>query len=343
MIVGKFVTEYYPMKNYLVLLSLICSSAAICASQPDSNRLSPEDYITMFREAAIADMQKTGVPASITLAQGMYESDNGNSPLAKEAKNHFGIKCHTEWNGPTFHQDDDEKNECFRKYKSVQESYDDHSYFLRSRDRYSFLFSLDITDYKGWAHGLKKAGYATNPEYAKKIIDLIERYNLQIYDHKGATIPAANTNDSPVKTNSSNKVIVDIQPEKKAVTKKTVAIQENGNTINNIPFIKAKKGDSWVKISRDQNLELWQLLNYNDADKNDILHDGEIVFLKGKKNHATVEEHIVKQNETMRDIAQMYGVKLNKLYRMNMMNSGSQPKPGDKIILKRPMLFGLPL
>ncbi len=335
------------MKNRLILVLIVCSNLSLTAfgySQPDSNRLSPEEYISTFRDAAIADMKQTGVPASITLAQGMYESDNGNSPLAKEAKNHFGIKCHKEWNGPTFHQDDDEKNECFRKYKTVQESYEDHSYFLRSRDRYNFLFDLKITDYKGWAHGLKKAGYATNPGYADKIIELIERYKLQEYDETGKPMPVVNqaTAENSIK-NKNKGVLVETEVKPRAIPKKTNPASISGTEINNVPFVKAKKGDSWVKISREQELELWQILEFNDAEKNDVLHDGEIVFLKAKKNHADAGEHIVAQNETMREIAQLYGIKLKRLYRMNMMTYGTQPKPGDKILLKRTMLFGLPL
>ena len=186
----------------LLFVLFAASSPAFGGDEP--KRMSSQDYIARYKDDAIRDMQKTGVPASITLAQGMYESENGNSRLAREANNHFGIKCHKEWSGPTFIKDDDTKNECFRKYETVLESYDDHSNFLRTRERYRFLFDYEITDYKKWAYGLKKAGYATNPEYANKLIRIIEDNNLNELDFAGtsATVPkpATSTNTAAIIT-----------------------------------------------------------------------------------------------------------------------------------------------
>ncbi|MBK7966465.1 MAG: glucosaminidase domain-containing protein [Bacteroidetes bacterium] len=205
-------------------------------------------YIEMFKDAAIADMMKTGVPSSITLAQGMYESDYGNSPLAKGANNHFGIKCHKEWNGETYHKDDDAPNECFRKYENVTQSYDDHSDFLRSRSRYHFLFDLEVTDYKGWSHGLKKAGYATNPSYASKIIGLIEKYNLSDYDVQGVKIPiAVDEKGSPLKEDSKSTTP---KTSSNAPAKRSKSISDektsstNANTVNGVPFVCAREGDT---------------------------------------------------------------------------------------------------
>ena len=147
-------------------------------------RLTPHDYIDMWGEVAVGQMVTHHIPASITLAQGILESGNGNSDLAARSNNHFGIKCHSDWDGRRTYHDDDEKGECFRVYKNAAESFDDHSAFLK-RSRYAELFELDITDYKGWARGLKKCGYATNPKYAGLLIDLVERYELQRFDEEG--------------------------------------------------------------------------------------------------------------------------------------------------------------
>ncbi|HOS49262.1 MAG TPA: glucosaminidase domain-containing protein [Bacteroidia bacterium] len=327
------------MKNLrFLLLAVLCIFTSVKA-QSDT-RMTPEEYIAKFKDAALQDMKKTGVPASITMAQGMYESDYGNSPLAKEANNHFGVKCHNEWNGPTYHQDDDAPNECFRKYKSVLESYDDHSNFLRSRDRYKSLFELDITDYKGWAHGLKKAGYATNPQYAHKLIDLIERYNLSELDKGGNPMPVAKetTEEKPRPHRTP------IKQDKISPTRPAVFNNFEGKaTINKVPFVKVEKGDSYLKISRQYNLELWQILDFNEADKNDLLHEGDIVFLKAKKARAEVTTYTVKEGDTMRSIAQQFGVKQKKIYQMNKMEPGTALKTGQTLQLRKTVIFGIAL
>ena len=325
------------------ILFLICCTPLMVGAQPnpksDSGRVTPEMYIEMFREAAVSDMLKTGVPASITLAQGMYESDYGNSPLAKGANNHFGIKCHKEWSGDTYHQDDDAPNECFRKYESVVESYDDHSNFLRSRERYFFLFDLDVSDYKGWSHGLKKAGYATNPTYASRLIDLIERYKLYEYDAQGTKMPVAGTPAQvPVKNEpktTGHRPVIKRNP--------TTTTASAANTVNGVPFVYARKGDTWTKLASENNIDLWQVLEFNDADKNDVLKEGETVYIKPKKNHSDQFTHVLVEGETMRGISQQYGIKLSRLYKMNEMQFGTQPEAGTKIFLKRAMLFGIVL
>ncbi|HMT29189.1 MAG TPA: glucosaminidase domain-containing protein, partial [Bacteroidia bacterium] len=175
------------MKKFSLFFTLLFCNLILIA-QPAKRATIPE-YIAKYKDDAIKDMMKMGVPASITLSQGILESESGNSLLAKNANNHFGIKCHSDWNGETFHQDDDARDECFRKYSTVLESFDDHGRFLRERPRYSFLFDLEISDYKSWAHGLKKAGYATNPRYAELLIKIIEEYNLHQFDKGGKKIP----------------------------------------------------------------------------------------------------------------------------------------------------------
>ncbi|MEO8147700.1 MAG: glucosaminidase domain-containing protein [Bacteroidia bacterium] len=311
-----------------IFISLI--SATIGYSQPNNKdtpqtRLTVADYITEYADDAVLDMKKTGVPASITLAQGMYESDYGNSPLALDAKNHFGIKCHKEWTGDTFHQDDDEKNECFRKYKTVLDSYIDHSMFLKTRDRYKFLFDLDATDYKGWAKGLKKAGYATNPEYANRLIKIIEESNLNRFDKEGEKAVAElklKEQSEPVKSET-----------KTSSTKPTFNIPTK-TLCDDIPFLIAAKGDTWFKLAKENNIELGDIYKYNDADANMIIRNGMLIYLNRKHNRSSEDSYTARKGDSMWYISQVYGVKLRKLYRHNKMHAGTEPQPGQKIKLR---------
>lgn len=312
---------------------------AVTGSAFSQSRMTADEYIRQYKDAAIQDMKKTGVPASITLAQGMFESDYGNSPLAKEANNHFGIKCHKEWDGPVYHQDDDAKDECFRKYEKVQHSYDDHSEFLRSRERYSSLFQLDIADYKGWAHGLKKAGYATNPQYANRIIDIIERYNLNDLDKGIDPVPApvyANAGQQPpvASPKKDKSEIKENESTSVSAVKINLPVLTSENTINEVPFVRAKKGDSWLKIATDNQLELWEILEYNDVDKNKILKENDIVYLRPKKARCEQTFHIVQRGETLHQISQLYGVRVSKLYARNHLHAGAEPATGSKVYLK---------
>jgi len=329
------------MKKFALLLSLIALVSSYSFAQ-DEPRLTAEQYIAQFKEAAIADMKKTGVPASITMAQGMFESDYGNSSLAKVAKNHFGVKCHKDWGGDTYYMDDDAPNECFRRYTSVEESYDDHSNFLRTRDRYKFLFDLQIEDYKGWAKGLKQAGYATNPAYADKLIEIIERYNLQALDQGGTPQPIADNKEEKHKEKEKKKEVVneDNKPIKVKITPR-VKVLNGLATINNIPFVYVEKSDSYLKIAKQYNLELWQILEYNEAEKNDILHIGDIVFVKPKKGRAEVETYTVREGETMYDIAQAYGVRQKKLYQMNNIVPGAALTPGQELKMRKIVICGI--
>ena len=286
-------------------------------AQPAERRITRQEYIETYKDDAIREMMKSGVPASITLAQGILESGDGNSPLAVYAKNHFGVKCHSGWKGESMRLDDDEKNECFRKYETVYESFVDHSDFLVSRSRYDFLFDLKITDYKGWAKGLKKAGYATNPKYADMLIMLIEKNNLSQYD-RYAKVPPKKLSK---KRNS-----------------KALASSKKSRTIklhNHIKYIKVKEGDTFYRICQDYEMNLWQILKYNDLNKGDVLKVDDIIYLQPKKNKAKKDFHIVKKGETMRDISQLYGVKLKKLYKKNLLIIGTQPNVGDKIFLRK--------
>jgi len=284
----------------------------------------PLEYIEKWKEVAIEKMKIHKIPASITLAQGILESGSGNSKLARLANNHFGIKCHSSWTGETFYQDDDEKDECFRKYKSASESYEDHANFLK-KSRYQPLFLLDITDYSGWAHGLKKAGYATNPKYPKLLISIIERYNLSELDSENfiSNEPLVSTKKKYKKPLSKNQETITLQFQH-SVSK----------TANLVPFIIIKKNDSYEKLEKEFAIRKWQIIKYNDLKKNHKLTEGERIFLKPKRCKSKEEFHIVKAGETMRDISQLYGVKLKRIYKRNGLDEGVVPKQGQRIYLR---------
>ncbi len=315
------------------------TSALILLAVPSltmAQRMTTEEYIAKYREDAIKDMVKTGVPACITLAQGILESESGNSKLAQEANNHFGIKCHKEWEGKTFHQDDDARDECFRKYSTVLESYDDHSDFLKTRSRYAFLFELDVTDYKGWAHGLKKAGYATNPNYAHKLIDLIERYNLEAVNNEaiarmnGAPANAAATLVRQVSVKDKN---VSAKSDRNVTTVINITPPTYYAEQNNVKYVVSKKGDTWVSIAKENDMMVWQVLKYNDALRDDELREGTIVYIKPKRHSAQQKFHVVMPGESMRDISQMYAIKLSSLYKKNQIEPGTVVQPGTKLKL----------
>lgn len=302
--------------SFLLFLCVLLNAQPISA-QPAERRITRNEYIEKYKDAAIREMHLYGVPASITLAQGILESADGNSPLAMYAKNHFGIKCHSAWKGETFIMDDDEKNECFRKYNDVEESFKDHSEFLANRSRYADLFALKVTDYKGWANGLKKAGYATNPKYAKILIDLIEQHELFKYDHYAKVPPrkANKTKTSSILASTKNNRLVKLH--------------------NNVKYIVAKDGDDAQSIADEFNMNLWQINKYNDLNKFDKVHSGDVVYLQPKKGKAKTDFHLVKDGETMRSISQFYGIKLKQLYKKNNLVIGSQPRVGEKLYLRR--------
>ena len=296
---------------------IVCCFLFLCMvgiSQPSEKKLTPTDYITRFKEDAIKEMYQYGIPASITLAQGMLESGNGNSALAVYAKNHFGIKCHKEWTGPSYIMDDDAKNECFRKYEDVLDSYSDHSQFLRSRDRYAFLFELPKTDYKAWARGLKEAGYATLPAYANQLIDLIEQYKLYELDKD---------------VELSVRTVIEKKPQVKLAMRQVLKF-------NHTKFIIAKPGDSFYKIACDFDLELDKLYKYNDFTKGEKIIVYEKIYVEAKRKKALEPNHVVTKGETMESISQLHGIKLNSLYKKNRMKPGDiQPKPGTVLYLRK--------
>tara|TARA_B100000530_G_scaffold327244_1_gene266822 strand:+ start:16 stop:912 length:897 start_codon:yes stop_codon:yes gene_type:complete len=276
-----------------------------------------KNYIKQYSSLAVSEMHQYGIPASITLAQGILESGSGTSRLATEAKNHFGIKCHVHWNGPAVYHDDDEKQECFRKYDNVEASFRDHSLFLFDRNRYSFLFKLRKDDYKGWAKGLQKAGYATSKTYAKKLIHLIDKYNLTKYDSK-----KLNKRDKD-RINDQNNTIANNQ------------LYEQ----NHIKYVLAKEGEFYDDIAEKMDVWLWELLKYNESEFDRSLSGGEKVYLQPKRKKGTKSYHVVLEGETMYSISQLYGIKLKYLYKKNRMNVGSKAYVGQKLSLRKKIKF----
>ena len=275
----------------------------ICLSVLGQN-MTREQYIEHYREDAIIQMHKHKIPASITMAQGILESSNGNSRLAVKGNNHFGIKCHN-WDGKKIFEDDDKKNECFRKYKNALASFEDHSLFLKKYNRYAFLFDFKITDYKAWAKGLKTAGYATNKKYADLLIKLIEENQLYELDKVKET--------QSILTESSRNVY--LHP-------------------NRIKYVISKEGETLLEIAKEFDMRLWQLYKYNDIENEYELTKGEKIFIQPKKNKGKVEAHITKDGESIRSISQLYGIKLKKLKKRNKHLSGYEIKSGFEIKLR---------
>ena len=293
----------HTMKKLKLFLILIISCLAL---QAQTRNKQYEDYIKKYRELAVEEMKKYHIPASITLAQGLLESGAGQSTLARKSNNHFGIKCGSDWRGKTVSHDDDARGECFRAYKHPKESYEDHSKFLAGRSRYASLFKLKITDYKGWARGLKKAGYATNPRYADQLIGIIELYELHKYDEKNY-LKWIKKNPNPHQTYIANDLL----------------------------YIVVRAGDSWKSISKEFDISQKKLRKYNDLYKGYALQVGDILYLE-KKNRKADKEHIVhvlRAGESMYSISQKYGIRLKNLYKMNKMDA-DDPAPEVGTILR---------
>lgn len=334
----------YFMKRLLVAALLLAVSAVSYAQSAQ------EKYIETYAELAVQEMYRSGIPASITLAQGMLESGNGLSELAVKSKNHFGIKCHNGWTGGRVYHDDDAKGECFRKYTHVSQSYRDHSDFLRYRDRYKFLFDLKPTDYKGWAYGLKKAGYATDPNYPKKLIKIIEDYRLYQYDTKSASFGNSGKAGGKKKSGGKAPETVAQRPLSPTVIEQVVPVSEQVRSKyfqfeltrkmyskNGVPFIYSSEGETYQSIAKSYGLFQKELLRFNDLKESKALRPGTVVYLQSKKNCAAkgLDKHIMEAGETLRDIAQRYGVKLDRIYKLNGWDKAYMPREGDCIKLRK--------
>lgn len=308
------------MKKIFLLLSLGLSITAIAQN---GRKITRSEYIDTYKELAIRAMENYKIPASITLAQGILESGNGNSSLARKANNHFGIKCHG-WKGKSVKHDDDARNECFRKYKSVEESYKDHSEFLSERSRYAFLFEYKQDDYKAWAKGLKKAGYATSPTYSKALIKLIEENKLYEYDNK--TLAKGHSGKG---SKSSYAAITYAGGRKVAYS-------------NRVKYVMAREGDNISSLSEELDMFQWLLPKYNDVSETYVFSEGEIVYIQPKRNKAETGKniHIVKGDESLQSISQAYGIKLDKLASRNLLATDSVLQSGQQIQLRKKVKEG---
>lgn len=294
-----------------------------------AEKISRSQYIAMYKDDAIKDMQRTGVPASITMAQACLESSNGNSALAKDANNHFGVKC-ADWKGETYTMDDDKKDECFRKYNSVIDSYDDHSNFLKTRSRYASLFQLDIKDYKGWAHGLKKAGYATDPSYANRLITIIEENNLQFLDEGKDFMPIADASPQPViqKPGHSTSGVQMVPGGEITIYADRKVMKNNG-----VEYVLAREGETLKSISRELQLGSWQLPKYNETRNGARLREGQIVYIKPKKKKGRDKFYVVQQGDDLVGISNAQGIKSRFILKYNDLASADVVKVGMKLKL----------
>ncbi len=338
---------------FAFILFLLCSVTMF-----SDVRSTQEEYIRRYSKTAVSEMYRSGIPASITLAQGLLESGAGKSRLAVEGNNHFGIKCHN-WAGKKIYEDDDRRHECFRKYGSAEESYRDHSDFLRYKDRYKFLFDLDPTDYRGWAYGLRKAGYATDPNYPKKLVKLIEDYKLYEFDTKPSTYPDSDSSasakpskgsrkDRPVKTKPGKKTSA-TRPESPSKIETPKPLNEHQRevfsfnlsremySLNGVPFVYSVEGETYASIAKDYNLFLREILKFNDLKAPRELLPGTVVYLQQKKSMAAkgLEKHVWEKDDDLWSVSQRYAVKLSKLMKMNGVKSDSELVEGDLITLRK--------
>ena len=301
------------MKRVFTLSALLLA----CTTFANDARITKSEYVDQWKATAIQQMVDSNIPASITLAQGILESGSGNSALKVSGNNHFGIKCHG-WTGKKMYLDDDTDNECFRVYKTADQSYKDHSEFLMGYSRYAFLFTYDVTDYKSWAKGLKKAGYATNPKYPDLLIGIIEDLNLDQYDR--------------------NELLSEgYKPELIASTdvysnKHNIVLHES-----KVKYILAQKGDTFYKISKEFGLNLSQLYRYNNFEGNkDVLEEGDIIYIQPKRRGSIFKnkEIVAKTDMTVEELSQMYATNVKSLKRLNNFTDGTVVSKGESVTLR---------
>ncbi|MCA1757789.1 MAG: glucosaminidase domain-containing protein [Bacteroidales bacterium] len=313
-------------------------------------------YLEQYASIAVDEMRRTGVPASITLAQGIIESDHGRSRLARQANNHFGIKCHSNWRGGTIYHNDDRRGECFRRYRRAEDSFRDHSDFLVSGSRYAFLFRLDQADYRGWARGLKEAGYATNPRYASMLIDKIEEMALYEYDHyalnrrASAGLPGISDirgdtgyNERYIDDRRVNDTYSDSNINNRRESGEFTAVPslrgpENRVKVNNrINYIIAGEGDTYESVTAEFNLRKWELERYNEFHDTTSVIPGMILYLQPKRARAEVgnDFHTIGPDENLYIVSQKYGVKMDALRKRNSIPDGMEPPAGTELWLRR--------
>ena len=295
--------------NRLVIFAVLFVTVS-CSVQQSALKSSDKDayaaYIAKYSGIAVDQMKQYGIPASITLAQGLLESDAGRSTLATKCNNHFGIKCHSDWKGRKMYHDDDERHECFRCYRNAEESYRDHSQFLISGSRYQSLFKLGTTDYKGWATGLKAAGYATSPTYATKLIEIIERYGLDRYDIRSAG------------------------------RLKKGQLPHQPLLVNDLKCVKLREGETLKDVAREYGMSLNLLRRFNEVDRKFAPPAGTTVFLERKKSRADKEHrtYVVKKGDSLWSVSQQFGVKVKSLEKRNGIGESNPLSVGMTLMLR---------
>lgn len=309
-------------RHAIIILVLVIFNVLPVAAQ-NGSKITREKYIETYSDLAMKEMKRTGIPASITLAQGCLESDNGNSTLSAKGNNHFGIKCH-DWQGARMYHDDDEKDECFRKYKSAYESYVDHSMFLTTKTRYESLFDLKPGDYKAWARGLQRSGYATSNKYSSLLIRIIEENNLHAYDKmvlSGSYKPGKQLDREPKHSGRRGDII-------------------SGREIlvnNRIEYIIIREGDTPELLRDELDLFANEIYRYNNLEKGVVLDSGMVIYLQPKRLRAEkgFDTHTVQEGDAMRELSQKYGLKLSRLYKMNNLEPGIEPEAGTELNLRK--------
>jgi LysM repeat protein len=320
------------MKKLLITTILFLTCTMVIAQ----NMLTPVQYIDMYKDLAIREMKRMGVPAAITLAQGILETESGNSVLVKKSNNHFGIKCKSSWTAGSVTHDDDAEGECFRLYKTAEDSYRDHSNFLRGNDRYGLLFKLDIKDYKGWAYGLKTAGYATNPSYPQILIKNIEQYNLQQYTLIAAG-EAPRFESGKYEDDAEEKIttISSVVSEEKVADEATMLdISDKVITVNGSKCVFAGKGTSLLVVATKNSIALNKMLGFNELSEDGMLTKNQYLFFEKKSKTGENDFYVTKAGESLYDIAQKNGIQLQYMLNYNHLWGNEDIKPGTKIYLR---------
>jgi LysM repeat protein len=344
-------------KSLFIVAFLVVSMVGFCQNKTYL------EYIETYQQIAVREMNSYRIPASITLAQGLLESAAGKSRLAVEANNHFGVKCRKDWTGPAIYHDDDAKGECFRKYNDALESYEDHSRFLVNSPRYAFLFDFEVTDYKSWAFGLKKAGYATDPNYPTRLIKIIEDYKLNAYDSAATITPKEKpqiedkqvssqppvTNNKPKNKKSFfSKLVGSEKPTTEKDTNQEKVFSDGTyiadispfrthevQKINGVKCVIAQFGDTYASIAEEFGMFEKELLRANEVKYGTVLKADDIVFLAKKKKSANSETYLFREGDTMYGVSQLKGIKVRSLYRINGLIYGKEPQVGTVIKLKK--------
>ena len=319
------------MRKIIILLIAFFPFCQFTIAQ--NTYMTPVDYVAQYKDIAVREMKRMGVPAAISLAQGILETECGNSDLVKKSNNHFGIKCKSTWTSGSVTHDDDAPGECFRAYKNAEDSYRDHSNYLRGNDRYAFLFKLDPRDYKGWAYGLRKAGYATNPRYPEILIKYIEDNNLEQYTAQAAgEVPVFDA--SKYSNDPDDKGVNDVLKSAGQSNNDSDLSEPQKLTINGCNALFVPKGTSLLAIATKNNINLNRLLDINDMIKDGLLDKDQYIFLDKKKKEGSSDYYIVQHDETLYDVAQKNGIVLQSLYDYNNISATDNVYLGTKILLR---------